>query len=248
MRFFNAVDIGDKVCDLVVTTSTPEYKPLFPGMNMFVGADMAKICVAVGLKADFNFRFEAGDGTDCVVDQFALSFLDFDQGQFRKGQERVSVCGARNAYTCTTTELETSEENECATFKSTTPGTLVDNPTDLDDLSDLQANRAVTLSFVQTSSFTITFEIGNGIPGYRNFFFSGRPTTSCQAMPPPTPAPTTLSPTPAPPTPAPPMCGSMDWNDAGFDKCGMWGDPHFYGYGGLFDFQGKGIYTMAKKS
>lgn len=246
MRFFNAVDTGEKVCDLVVTTSTPGYKPLFPGMNKFVGAGMAKINVAVGFKGEFNFKFEAGDGSDCVVDQFALSFLDFDQGQFRKGQEIVSVCGAKHAFTCTTTELETSEDNECATFRSTTPGFGSDNPTDLDDLTDIQANRAVTLSFVQTSSFKISFEIGNGVPGYRNFFFAGRPTTSCQAMPPPTPAPTTLSPTPAPPTPAPPMCAGMDWNDAGFDKCGMWGDPHFYGYAGLFDFQGKGIYTMAK--
>ena len=122
MRCFNAVDMGGKICDLVVTTLTLGYKPLFPGMNKYVGADMAKINMAVYFKTDFYFRFEADDGTDCVVDHFALSFLDFDQGQLRKVQEVVSVCGARNAFTCSTTELATSEENGCATFRSTSPG------------------------------------------------------------------------------------------------------------------------------
>ena len=95
----------------MIATPSPAYKPLFPGMNKYVGADRAKINMAVYFKTDFYFRFEADDGTDCVVAHFALSFLDFDQGQFRKVQEVVSVCGARNAFTCSTTELATSEEN-----------------------------------------------------------------------------------------------------------------------------------------
>lgn len=143
----------------------------------------------INLRNDHSANFtltlvDPGDNDSEVLANFNFSILDLDTGPASavhptpaSEMESVQLLDHNGTATWTTTgDTELSSTYQPTTpaatwaapvitatqpfFGATTAGTGADNPTDPFDLTPLQANRSVSFSFQDTSSFTIRLGIG----------------------------------------------------------------------------------------
>jgi len=148
------------------------------------GADgvFGVITLPVGSETEFEFTYvNAGTSDPKDVGVQPFSFLDLDQGKKGRQRESVEVCGASNAIVTTNTELETSSSGECIRVMSTTRGSGDDNPSDPDDMSEVQ--RARTVAFTPAgSSFRAKLGISAKGKAGRKFLFSGTSSIACDTL------------------------------------------------------------------
>merc|ERR1712083_552891 len=105
-----------------------------------------------------------------------------DGGKVKNGtlhsKEHVTVCNYKEYYLTNSTEIETTKDDDCATFTASKSGNGTDNPDDPLALTKLQKNRAVTLMFEDTSAFNVEIGATAGELG-RVFSFVLRPSLLC---------------------------------------------------------------------
>ena len=192
----------------VVDTYTPAN--VFASMR---NGEFFQLNVAVGTSAELNFAFVHNkSGHQIVVSQFEMSLFDFDHSPNDADQEVVTVGDYDNYHVSYDTELMITEAaNGRTSFRSSQTGSGEDNPSSPTSLSELQENRALSLTFSNRASINMKLEIPSQLRGYgRNFLFSGRsfripecPLPPSQPFPPP-PLPPPPPPSPPPPPPSPP--------------------------------------------
>jgi len=194
---------------------------------------------------DITFTVEDSfTGDEIILDNYAMSFLDFDVNRARNLNERLcinldAIDESLSVFPPTTSDVtaeqsqvgcngETSQSGS-VTLESTGVGFLCDNPTSLDDLSDVDCGqcdifteaqcakpkidqffpiqrdqRTLKIALVSTSKFTISLGVhclkGEGEGCNRNFLFTASH-DRCKAPPMTTAATTTtMAPTTMAPT------------------------------------------------
>eukprot|EP00964_Phaeocystis_antarctica_P140920 scaffold105837_cov48-Phaeocystis_antarctica.AAC.1 len=207
LRYHAVGKVGEVIIDLVVRAAS-EYKgvPANNGCNGLFG----EFTVWTGSSVVLVFSFEdAATGAPVTLGSFFFSFFDLDQHRNPKakgGTEHVSISGFSEftligdttiAVKAAYADLADPSKLQ-ATFTSTEHGTLADNPDDPNGLTDVQKHRSVTMKFVDTSSFTATFEVtgctNSGCTsrdGARRFLFASKSNllVPCPPSPPMPPAP-----------------------------------------------------------
>lgn len=179
IRYKNAVDIDGKKIDVVLTAESP-YKSPKPTKNGNTGDGFGRLLMWPKASTDFKFEFQdAATGEPVAVKDVALTFYDLDEAKNSLQRETVSVCGAKEAYTTTDTELEHKTTGLCHSFTSTTKGTGKDNPTKPDDLTKAQAARSVTYEFHSKASITFTAKLSRKGRNPRPFLFSFASPVAC---------------------------------------------------------------------
>lgn len=175
----------------------------------------------------FEFCFEYSDGTPFTAEHFFFSYYDLDAYNDLKGFEQVTLRNDQfmEYYLSASTELVLSDDGTRTTFTATKLGTGGDNPSDPNNLNQLQKDRGVVFLMGGLSCFEVKMSVectDEICRKGRNFYFAGRSESLIPACPTqsPTAAPTNLPP-PPPPT------------------SGVIGDPHIKTWKGeLFDFHG----------
>jgi hypothetical protein len=108
------------------------------------------------------------------------------------------------------------------TFKSTSVGNGDDNPTNPEEMTDDQKNRAVTVDYVEKSWWRLKFDVistSSSSTGGRNLLFAG--VSDLVPTPAPTPVPTPTTTVPKQTTTTTTLSGDGKCVD-----CVVWGDPH----------------------
>jgi len=146
---------------------------LFGSINLKAGSNVSVVLKAVD--AD-----DASRAIDLPVS--AITFFDMDTGKDNvHAVEYVRVPSPIESYIVTNeTEIRVSDDGQFTTFTATREGGGADNPTDPLRLTVLQKNRAVTITFKNSSE--IRFEIGASEGTWnsaRMFNFVLRPAMAC---------------------------------------------------------------------
>lgn len=199
----------------------------FNGLN----GEFGQINVLSDTFVDLKFEFIDTANNDSLyeIDAFFFTWFDLD---FNKNGNRVETVEVEDTYftfflTPNTTVLEIPNIRPNFTgFQSTIFGDASDNPSDPENLTELQESKSVTFVYLNTSSFCVRLCTG-GPPNEfgRNFLFAGF-SSVVFSPPPPSPPPVPIIPgTMAPPPPP----GAV-----------IISDPHFIGLNGeSFDFDGE---------
>lgn len=120
------------------------------------------------LPVTFTFKNQE-TGEPVVLPRFHMTFLDFDGGVDR---EVLTVpAGTFDGWYVTPDTSLVVEEDGDLQAKSTRNGGLGDNPTDPNNLSDLQKNSAIQIAFSDKSSFTVTYTVNQRLG--RTMLFGG---------------------------------------------------------------------------
>jgi len=171
MLFQNVGVVDGQSIDLVITTTT-----VYIANNVLNNKQVANLGGSINGKAPtplgFKFLFvRSGSRTPVAPKHYYFSFLDIDKHP--KAIEQIELRGFDQYYVTPTTELRISTAVDGMTkFQATGRAQEGDNPTDVDNLSQLQANR-VTLLFSGRSEFEVVFRLTNSRVGAGNLFFTG---------------------------------------------------------------------------
>lgn len=181
IRYKNAMDVNGKKID-VVLTAEGAYKSPKPAKNGYIGNGFGRFLMKTKASTSFKFTFQdSATGQAVAVKDVALTFYDLDEAKGKRQRETVSVCGAKEAYTTSDTELEHKAVGLCHSFTSTTKGTGKDNPTIADDITKTQAARSVTYEFHSKASISFSAALSRAGRNPRPFLFSFAPVTACGA-------------------------------------------------------------------
>lgn len=123
--------------------------------------------------------YDADTGEDIALPHSAISFFDLDTGADNNHSvEHVKIAGFKDYYISNETEVDVKVRDNFTWFTATTEGTGEDNPSDPTELTVQQKNRAVTVEFQDTDSFTFEVGASPGMTG-RVFSFVFRPSLLC---------------------------------------------------------------------
>jgi len=178
IRWSGIATVRGSLVDLEISAGE-NYDPQKPELNgNSDGGPLGNINMNLGSTADITFTFkDQATGEPAVLDEFYISFFDFDKEQ-QGGSTESLYSGDHDSYLVgVDNELTITEEADGRThFRGTTAGTGRDNPTDPNALGVVegvdQRKRALMLAFQDKSTFTVTYEIADGVAG-RNFLFAG---------------------------------------------------------------------------
>lgn len=197
LRYTKVSSVGGVSVDLVVTAESA-YEPSNPTLNgvqqgsksfgaisMLCGKEDVKDGQhgLVGTGTDFAFQFvNSATNEPVVMDVFALTVYDVDQGKRNKGRETVYACGATSILTSKNPpcELTHTQTGDCSSFSSTARGNAKDNPTDPENLSAIQLARTVAYGYTNVTQFTFRFEVSQCAKGTgRSVLFASHPSNLC---------------------------------------------------------------------
>jgi len=176
MLFFAATTIKGVSVDLKVT-SDAVYFPANSeanGVQGSLGAINLKVCTT----SNVTFSLvESGTNTPVNVDGMSITFLDLDEGKRGKQRSTVTVCEAELTLD-PETELTTSN-GSCTSVSSSKKGSGDDNPTSIEDLTDVQKRKVATFKYGAGNSFSASLGIGPKGKHGRNFNFYLNPIVIC---------------------------------------------------------------------
>lgn len=179
VRYNNAIDLNGKKLDVVLTVEGG-YSAKKPQKNGYADGGFGRITMQPKSSTDFKLTFvDATTGQLVSVPDLALTFYDLDQGKNGNQQERISVCGAKEVYTTSDTELDHQSSGVCNTLTSTTRGTGKDNPRQANDITKMQAARSATFEFHSRASISFSAGILKKGKAPRNIMFSFESAVAC---------------------------------------------------------------------
>lgn len=169
--------------DLLIESISDRYSSKWARYNGVYGY-YGYLTMNMGSAMDLRFTvMKAGTREPLVLPKFYFSLFDLDTANPdvsdypKKGAEVVTVGGSFLAYhTGPNTELEIFNTTDGKTvFRAQVFGTSKDNPRDPNNMTLLQQNRAVAFEFVNTSTWTVTYEVlDGGLSRGREVYFAGR--------------------------------------------------------------------------
>jgi hypothetical protein len=176
------LDTGTEV-DLVVTSDRTEaYNQDTNGKkNNFFG----KLNQPSGGSYTYTFSFEesANPGKSVTLPNFAFSFFDVDANKWQEIKESISVCGATSILLYGSS-LDYSQDNDC-TIVSPLALDGAPNVQDIDTMTDVQKSHTFSVTFADTSSFTLKSHISAGRSKTENraLIFAGQTIAGFNAVP-----------------------------------------------------------------
>jgi len=178
IRYTRVANVGGVDVDLVITNTT-EYSGHSPHRNGLKGQQpIGRINVANPTSVTLLLQL-VKSGTKDLVDTSGsyLTFYDLDDVN-NVGEKVTFITPVYQYWVTPDSELVKSVEDTSVAFASTAVGSNSDNPTDLDNLTTLQKNRAVSVEYAGRGEYTVTLasvQKGSGTAkGGRNFFFAGK--------------------------------------------------------------------------
>jgi len=146
---------------------------------------MGKINVRGGRTVRVRFQFfDKETRNPKKIPKFAFTFYDLDQQAAGKEEEFVKIYNYQSAVKTIGSEVSHTLDDitDTATFASSKPGGWKDNPSDPMTLNQQQKNRAVTVTFAQTSGFEA--DLGNtgqkvSSRSHRGVLFAPKATLYC---------------------------------------------------------------------
>jgi hypothetical protein len=171
--FGNIAEIDGVELDLMITNMT-EYTPKNSAKN---GVNYALGIVNIGTNSDTRFKFsfvKHGTDEEVSLEWVYFTIYDLDMGNDDKYEEIFDMDHFATYYMTESSEMNVTDLGGGRyLFKSTKQGTGADNPHDLDALTRLQRDRAVTFLLHEQSGFDAMFKAGPPGRSGRNFLMSG---------------------------------------------------------------------------
>jgi hypothetical protein len=171
--FGHIATIDGVTVDLLITNLT-EYKPKNSAKNGLHDS-LGIVNIHTDTQTRFQFSF-VKHGTEELVRILWVYFTiyDLDMGKTGKYGEMFDMDNFVTAYLTEDSEIhQTSLGNGRYQYRSTKQGSGADNPVDLDNLNELQKNRAVTFLLHNQTGFDALFAAGPPGNSGRNFLMSG---------------------------------------------------------------------------
>jgi len=175
VRYRNVCEVNSQPIDLVLRAAG-EYEPALARHNGHNGL-VGRINIKYGTSVDLIFAFmEAGGDVPVQVPRVFFTLLDIDRSEVEMDAESVLIKNFSLFYLDNDTTVHYQPVGPGgARFSSTRMGDLTDNPSNMSNLSAAQRRKAVTLLFLNTSSFPVSFEAsGKKKAQGRVFMFGGK--------------------------------------------------------------------------
>jgi len=163
----------------LVINAVGGYRPAEASMNGFTGK-YGSINIAAGGQVQLKFSVrDHRTKSPVTLKTASLTFFDLDQGHAGSCQKSVLAEGFTDVHLTTTTEVVRHVLPGGKTvFKASTYGTVDDNPSDPEFMTQRQKDRAVSLLFSNFQESTITLGSTKGsAPSF--FLFVARPSLLC---------------------------------------------------------------------
>jgi len=178
IRFGEVIVKDGEALDLVVTNENPYAGDSRNGK--WHDHPMGCINVAANYALDVKLTFvKPKTMTPVVVDGFLLSIADLDTSAAKTAIEQVTIGGYLQESTLgSNSTVLVNDHDGVTTFTATIHGSGSDNPTDMMNLTDLQASKAVSLVFGKVSEVKMTLQVLGGKHS-RNFYFAGKSSPPC---------------------------------------------------------------------
>merc|ERR1719238_2144795 len=150
-------------------------------LNNKIHDKFIQINVATNSEVDLLVQLvDSETGEPKIMDKFAFTMVDRDQGMSHESRESITVEGFDSYKVGSDVAVEAKGEN-LATFSSTLRGGNVDNPTSPYALSGMAERRSAVLLFKNTDKFKLKIEESNyANPQGRNLLFAGGSGVLCK--------------------------------------------------------------------
>jgi len=170
--------------NMVISASTPytpnTINPRGGVLNNKIHDKFIQLNVATNSEVDLLVQLvDSETGEPKVMDKFAFTMVDRDQGMSHESRESISVEGF-DSYKVGS-DVAVDEVDDVVTFSSTLRGGNVDNPTSPFALSGMAERRSAAVLFSETSQFSLKIsESDYANPQGRNLLFAGSSGVLCK--------------------------------------------------------------------
>lgn len=185
MFFEDVFPLSGETIYLKISNMT-EYKLKSPMVNgEFYAFTQVNIACASETKFRLDFlKKQAGEYVPTIVPSFLMTFFDFDTGKLGTASESMSIEPVVDYAVDSDTHLDLeSFSGGQLTCSATEQGTFADNPTNPFTLTDLQKQRALSVTIRATNKVVIDFRstaANKNKPSGRNFLFCGPSSLVCE--------------------------------------------------------------------
>lgn len=225
--------------DLIIEAGD-DYVPANPSLNGLKDG-FGRINMKVGTGSHFKFTFvSAGTSNPVVLPAASITLYDLDEGKRGRGRSTIESCGTAASFIPVQTELAQQFKGDCVKTTTCKWGKKKNEPPNPTTLNDDHLARAITMSYEQTSSFTIRWDMTHRPKG-RNLQFALEALAACAKT-------TTTTTSPIPTTQPDPDCPTPN---GPYKFCNCREDPNcdtsfLQGIQGAHKHAGMGIFWAAK--